>query len=133
MAAPDAGAIQSCPGRCRAVVRLPLGPDQSTISGSKGARQPAEMHAWVGIVATQEIVDIACYHFPEVIAGSFAGSTLDDNRRKIAALDWPGDKPPEFLWCHAHKLPERVYYRPLPEPSILAARVWSRVKEGVCL
>jgi hypothetical protein len=91
-----------------------------------------EMHAWVGIVATQEIVDISCWYFPEVLAGNFVGTTLDDNKNKIGPLGWPGVKPPEFLWCRAGEGPDRVLYRAMPEPSILAAHVWSRVKEGVC-
>lgn len=91
-----------------------------------------ELHSWVGIVATQEIVDIACVYFPQILAGSFEGMTLDDGSTPVAPMDWPGEKPPDFLWCGHGEGPDRVLYRPMKEPTILAAHVWSRIQEGVC-
>jgi hypothetical protein len=58
-----------------------------------------ELHCWAGIPATHEIIDPTTRYWPQ---------------RCQAALgrDWPGDRPPDDLWCKGEELPPGVVYRP---------------------
>lgn len=54
-----------------------------------------ELHAWVGILDTQEIVDVQTRYFPQAC-------------QLLIGQDWPGDPPPDYLW--ASEAPHGVVY-----------------------
>lgn len=58
-----------------------------------------EMHCWVGIVETQELVDLTTRQLPEQMY-------------RCLKQDWIGDKPPDYLWTDMNELPDRVVYKP---------------------
>ncbi len=72
-----------------------------------------EMHVWVGLLDTQEIVDFTT------------------RRLKAAAADrgmaWSSADPPDYLWCPAASLPDWVVYRPNPDASIYACTILKRL------
>jgi hypothetical protein len=57
-----------------------------------------EMHIWVGLPETQEIVDLTTCFLPELVVQ--------------AGLKWRTPAPPPFLWVTQDELPERVLYKP---------------------
>lgn len=69
-----------------------------------------EMHIWVGLVETQEILDLSTGHLPEAC-------------RIILDKDWPGPKPPKFYWGRACEVPAMVSYQPNEEATIYAGRL----------
>lgn len=58
-----------------------------------------EIHVWVGIVETNEMIDIETCHFPDVCL-------------ELIKEDWPAKKPPDYLWTTCDKLPRNCYYVP---------------------
>ena len=72
-----------------------------------------EMHVWVGILDTQEIVDFTTRHF--------VAAALE--RRMI----WTARRPPPYLWCPANSLPDWVVYTPNRDASIYACDVLTRL------
>lgn len=61
-----------------------------------------ELHAWVAVPRTDEIVDLTTCYWPE-------------QARAIGGYAWPGALPPRFFWGGAKHLPVGVFYRPEPE------------------
>jgi len=74
-----------------------------------------EMHVWAAIPALHEIVDFS--------TGFWPGQAL-----VLGGFDWPGDRPPEYLWCKAKELPSGVIYQPNTTATMLAllyvTRLW---------
>jgi hypothetical protein len=68
-----------------------------------------ELHVWVGILDTQEIVDFATQH---LVADALK-----------CRMIWTAAAPPRYLWCPANSLPDWVVYRPDREASIYACTV----------
>lgn len=58
-----------------------------------------EMHVWIAILNTNEIVDLSTGYFTT-------------RCQEIIGMNWPGDRPPRYLWCEADKIPDRVIYKP---------------------
>jgi hypothetical protein len=58
-----------------------------------------EIHIWVAIPKTQTIIDFSTREFP-------------NQCKELIGQDWPGDRPPKYLWCTVDELPERVLYKP---------------------
>ncbi len=57
-----------------------------------------EIHVWVGLPDSKEIVDFSTKYFPQHAA--------------VEGLKWRTPPPPDFLWCGPDELPEGVIYRP---------------------
>jgi hypothetical protein len=70
-----------------------------------------EMHVWVGILDTQEIVDFSTRWLKQAAEGM--------------GLAWTADEPPEFLWCSAKKMPDWVVYTPVREATIYACKIFT--------
>lgn len=67
-----------------------------------------EMHAWAGVMSTQEIVDIT------------TGFLITQARLRVG-IEWAGPVPPSFLW--SHEPPAGVSYEPNEAATRLAARM----------
>jgi hypothetical protein len=78
-----------------------------------------EMHVWVGLLDSQEIVDFTTRHL-----------TLAAARRGMA---WTAPRPPSYLWCPANGLPDWVVYRPNRDASIYACTLLKRLFDPVYL
>jgi hypothetical protein len=78
-----------------------------------------EMHVWVGLLESQEIVDFTTRHL------------------KTAAVDhgmtWTAADPPRYLWCPANGTPDWVIYRPNRDASIYACTVLKRLFNPIYL
>jgi hypothetical protein len=72
-----------------------------------------EMYVWVGLVDSQEIIDLTAGDLPA--------------RAKIGGLVWTAPKPPDYLWVPVAKLPDRVLYKPEPDATVLALRIMKRM------
>lgn len=83
--------------------------DSPTTRARIAARMLPEMHIWVGDPATQEIIDISTNEFV-------------DQARHMLGVDWPGKKPPDFLWAKASELPKEAVYQPDGRATRVAAR-----------
>ncbi len=83
------------------------GSPESIVSAAIG--NLPEIHVWVGILNTQEIVDFTTRH---LVAAAL-------ERHMI----WTAVAPPSYLWCRADGLPDWVVYRPDQEASIYACSV----------
>lgn len=68
-----------------------------------------EMHVWVGIPSTQEIVDVTtCY--------------LKQQCLESSGMQWRSDDPPDYLWADKAHTPNEVYYLPSKIATVLAAQ-----------
>jgi hypothetical protein len=67
-----------------------------------------EMHVWIGIPLTGEIVDFSTKFWPA-------------QELEIHKQGWPGDLPPEFFWDTPDKLPG-AWYTPSKEATVYALR-----------
>lgn len=59
--------------------------------------QLPEMHVWVKLRATDEIIDLTT-------------GFLQEQSRRLTSLPWLTDEPPPYLW--SRELPSGVHYRP---------------------
>ena len=66
-----------------------------------------EIHVWVGLVETQEVVDFSTRYFKE------AAEERD--------LKWQTEDPPKYLW--SHELPPLVRYVPDRDATIFAMKL----------
>jgi hypothetical protein len=57
-----------------------------------------EIHVWVGLPATNGLVDFSTKFLPELAARE--------------GLQWRTAPPPDFLWCRPDELPSGVAYQP---------------------
>lgn len=58
-----------------------------------------EMHVWAAIAETGLVVDMAAGWFPA-------------QAKAIQNFDWPGPKPPKFVWATAEQMPDWAVYQP---------------------
>ncbi len=78
-----------------------------------------EMHVWVAIPDTNEIVDLTSGQFPVQC-------------QNLLKLDWPGIKPPDYFWCKVGgpEWPQSVQYFAKLDAvklvDVLACRIMSR-------
>ncbi len=56
-----------------------------------------EIHVWAAVMETQTFIDVTTPFWPEQ-----ASITCQ--------MDWPGIRPPDYLWCQSQKFPDRVIY-----------------------
>lgn len=56
-----------------------------------------EMHCWIGIPSTQEIVDISTYMLPE-------------QAKLRAGINWTAELPPDYIWSGRDGFPEGARY-----------------------
>lgn len=56
-----------------------------------------EIHVWMYLPETMEIVDLTTHEFPCLC-------------KEYSGLDWLGDKPPDYIWCKIEHLPRNVFY-----------------------
>lgn len=70
-----------------------------------------EMHVWIRLPSPEPagrvIVDFASGFFPA-------------QARRICRYDWPGTRPPKFLWCRQDRLPRGAFYKPDETATVLA-------------
>lgn len=72
-----------------------------------------EIHIWLALPATQEIVDFSVKYLPEASANDIACPRL-----------WTRTAPPEYLWATKDELPEGVIYRPeIPAMNWMLSRL----------
>ena len=72
-----------------------------------------EMHVWVGLIESQELVDFSTRHFKE--AAQKLGMT------------WTADSPPPYVWCPANQLPDWVRYTPNREATLFACHILEKL------
>jgi hypothetical protein len=72
-----------------------------------------EMHVWVGILNTQEIVDFTIRHLRAAA--------------EARGMVWTAADPPPYLWCPANQTPAWVVYRPNREASVYACLLLKRL------
>jgi hypothetical protein len=81
-----------------------------------------EVHVWLGDPLRQELVDATTGFFP---AQAMA----------LQGMDWPGKKPPEWLWCRGRDIPDEACYTPSAEATLyirkIADRYWREAAERV--
>jgi hypothetical protein len=80
-----------------------------------GAALP-EMHVWLGLPDSQELIDFTAGQWPVQC-------------QALLGEPWLTPTPPDFLWCPASELPERVYYRPQREATLLAGRLIHQLRQ----
>jgi hypothetical protein len=78
-----------------------------------------EMHVWVGLLDSQEVVDFTTRHLKAAAA-----------ERRMA---WSAADPPPYLWCPAASLPDWVVYRPDRDASVYACTILKRLFDPVYL
>ena len=78
-----------------------------------------EMHVWIGLLDSQEIVDFTTRHLKA--AAAHRGFT------------WSAAEPPRYLWCRADRLPDWVVYRPIADASIYACTIIKRLFNPIYL
>lgn len=67
-----------------------------------------EIHIWAAIPKTQTIIDFSTREFPTQC-------------KKLIKADWPGDLPPQYLWCSAKNIPKGVQYKPEIDAIVYAS------------
>jgi hypothetical protein len=72
-----------------------------------------EMHVWVGILDSQEIVDFTTRHLRAAA--------------EARGMAWTAADPPPYLWCPAASTPDWVVYRPDRDASIYACMILKRL------
>ena len=78
-----------------------------------------EMHAWVGILDSQEIVDFTTRHLRSAA--------------EARGMAWTAADPPRYLWCPAANTPDWVVYHPNRDASIYACTILRRLFDPVYL
>ena len=68
-----------------------------------------EIHCWVGIISTQEIVDMSVHYIPRAVS--------------MAGFKWQMPPPPKYLWVKAKDVPEAFIYEPDREATLYAMRL----------
>ena len=91
-------------------------PDSEDSQDSMRLGNLPEMHVWLGITGTQEIVDFSAGTWPDAC--------------RARGLEWTAPEPPDFFWgtesaCTAHD----CYYIPMLEATIAAAHFCERLEE----
>lgn len=81
-------------------------PDNITSKFAVASGMLPEMHCWVGIIDTQEIVDFSVRFLKNAAVAS--------------GVKWTADNPPEYLWCNVENIPENVVYRPNRDATLYA-------------
>lgn len=77
-----------------------------------------EIHAWAGIPATGEFVDVTTGHWPMQAA-------------ELMGYDWTATRPPDFLWSREQEFPYGVRYEPTIEGgAIVVATMRSMLGHG---
>lgn len=76
------------------------------------------MHCWVVLPERRELIDMSSSSFPEQCM-------------KLIGKDWPGIKPPDYLWCSFDNLPKDVIYRADREAIDLAIIVARNILEQI--
>jgi hypothetical protein len=84
---------------------------QSQLSAALG--NLPEMHVWVGLVETQEMIDFSTRHFR--------------SHAESLGLQWTADDPPPYLWNTADAWPDWVVYTPNLEATLYACRILNRL------
>ncbi len=83
-------------------------PDDYRSAMAIAAGKLPEIHIWVGILDTNEVLDINTKFFPRACKESLG-------------IDWDAPDPPDFLWTR--EIPDGVVYRPIREATIFASNL----------
>jgi hypothetical protein len=74
-----------------------------------------EIHVWVGLLDTNEIVDFSTGHLREIA--------------EECGLTWATPDPPDYVWAGADTMPEGVVYTPNMDATLYAGRtLWKLFK-----
>ena len=76
---------------------------------SESAVALPEMHCWIAIPETGEIVDFSTLYLPRIA--------------EKCGFKWRAQLPPRYLWTKARRLPERVFYEPNAAATRLAIQL----------
>lgn len=77
-----------------------------------------EMHVWLVIPSTEEIIDMTTYELP----------TMAEEKAK---LKWQSARPPDYLWVNFNAIPSNVIYRANRDAIVLAMNYMERtIKSG---
>lgn len=68
-----------------------------------------EMHVWVGLIETQEVIDFSTRHFKA--------------HAEACGLRWTAADPPPYLWANADNWPDWVRYTPNRDATLYACRI----------
>jgi len=68
-----------------------------------------EMHCWIGIPETNEIVDFSTLYLPRIA--------------DKCGFPWRAPLPPRYLWTRTRRLPRDVFYEPNAQATQLAIRL----------
>lgn len=71
--------------------------DPSTLAPGDMCGLPVEVHVWAAIPSLGEIIDISTRDWPKTCKAS-------------AGLDWPGPKPPDYMWLKTTQPPKGAAY-----------------------
>jgi hypothetical protein len=82
-------------------------PEDPRSRAALAAGRLPEIHAWVGLPDTQELIDFSTRHLKDAA--------------RAAGLDWTADDPPPFVWARPDALPDWVVYTPNRQATLLAA------------
>lgn len=79
-----------------------------------------EMHVWVAVldqdIKTGWVVDITTRH-------------LVSQCKSLIGKDWPGKRPPDFLWSRLRDIPDRVVYAPDETATRLAIEMFLQTRK----
>jgi hypothetical protein len=78
-----------------------------------------EIHAWAGIPKTNELLDFTTKHWVQ--------AAIDKGHQ------WPGRKPPDYLWANNETFPEGVFYHPYAEATGVAIALLRALRSGVLI
>lgn len=76
-----------------------------------------EMHVWAADPERREIIDLTTRDLPQQCS-------------ELAHMDWPGDKPPDHLWCGFEGLPEGTHYTADRLATSIAGNLMVDIIEG---
>jgi hypothetical protein len=69
-----------------------------------------EMHVWCALTDSSEIIDVTTN---ELVAAA-----------ALRGFDWPGPKPPDYLWSTMIEFPERTRYNPVMPAIMLIVKAY---------
>jgi hypothetical protein len=84
---------------CNAMERLRAGMLNGFVRDGKILAALPEIHIWVALPQTGEIIDMATGFWPEAA-------------KEAMGVEWQCERPPAFLWATAAQMPARARYEP---------------------
>lgn len=76
-----------------------------------------EIHAWLAILETQEVIDFSTGYLPE-------------QAKEMHGLEWSAPQPPIFLWTTAKEIPNGVCYHASETATLIVADTMQKMIQG---